>query len=305
MEGTAPTVFISYSHADKETARAFAEGLEANGLTVWIDDNELLAGDSLIEQIAEAVAGVDFFCALVSPASRESNWCRKELSLAVSGMLGREGTTVMPLRVGDVEMPDSLHDVLYVDIDPHDVTCAVGRITRDVRRHRERRQRHEATAGTQGGEPAVSPAARVGQTPLNTEYEPLRIVGIVKEGVGKPRNDGTRGSGLYRVPLRLSRQPSALWSRLFSETWNHPPQFTTMHRPGIASVSGDTVVLDGTTLGELERYHVETLGHVIAKVNDDVRQAEDRERVQLQRQQALEEKHRREVDDVADRLRFD
>ena len=28
-----------------------------------------------------------------------------------------------------------------------------------------------------------------------------------------------------------------------------------MHRPGIASVSGDRIILDGTTVEELERYH--------------------------------------------------
>jgi hypothetical protein len=95
-----PSVFVSYSHADKNVARAFAAGLEAEGMTVWIDANELLAGDSIIEQIANAVAGVDFFCALVSTDSRESLWCRKELSLAISGNLGREGATVIPLRVG-------------------------------------------------------------------------------------------------------------------------------------------------------------------------------------------------------------
>ncbi len=74
-----PSVFISYAHEDKALAREFADGLVAHGLQVWIDDNELLAGDSIIEQISNAVAGVDFFCALVSEASHQSKWCQREL----------------------------------------------------------------------------------------------------------------------------------------------------------------------------------------------------------------------------------
>jgi len=135
-----PEVFISYAHEDAELARAFAAGLEAHGLRVWIDENELLPGDSIIEQISGAVAGIDFFCALVSEASRESRWCQKELSLAITKRLGGEDAVVMPLRVGGVRMPDSLVDVLYVNLDPTDVGPAVTRIADGVRRHRERRQ---------------------------------------------------------------------------------------------------------------------------------------------------------------------
>ena len=299
-----PRVFISYAHADKVVAAAFAAGLEAEGLAVWIDDNELLAGDSIIEQISNAVADVDFFCVLVSLASHESRWCCKELSLAISGSLGREGATVIPLRVGEVEMPSSLQDVLYVDLDPSQVSAAVQRIARDVRRHREREAQLGATAVTQEEQPAPCGVPLPGSDERE-KRAPVSIVAIVKEGVGKPRNDGTRGSGLYRIPLRLSRHPTALWARLFVETWDHPPRCTTMHRPGIATVQGDTIILDGTEMDELERYHAETLKHVIAKVNGDVAAIEAREKAAERRQQQLDEAHQRDIDDVASRLRFE
>jgi hypothetical protein len=78
-----------------------------------------------------------------------------------------------------------------------------------------------------------------------------------------------------------------------------------MHRPGIGSLQGDTIVLDGTTMDELERYHVETLRHVIEKVNHDVAQAEARERATLERQKRLDDAHRRDIDDISDRLDFE
>jgi len=91
------------------------------------------------------------------------------------------------------------------------------------------------------------------------ETGPVRIIEIVASEVGTPRNDGTPGCALYRVPIRLSRRPSAAWSRLFVQVWDHPPSFTTMHRPGIACVVGDRIILDGTTVEEIEKYHRDTL----------------------------------------------
>jgi len=310
MADQTPSVFINYSHEDKALARSFAAELEVRGLKVWIDENELLAGDSIIERIASAVAGVDFFCALVSEAARRSDWCRKELSMAITGELGREGAKVIPLRVGNTEMPESLRDVLWVPLDPHDIGAAADRIARDVTRHRERREAVGDKAAT-GGTPASSASTpprhdqRIDQVAAGQgRFEAIEIVCVAKEGVGKPRNDGTRGSGLYRIPLRLSRRPSATWARLFRETWDHPPEFTGMHRPGIGSVDGDTIVLNGTTMDELERHHLATLRLVLDRVNRETADMERREVEEKARQEGFEREHEREVDDVASRLRF-
>ena len=70
------------------------------------------------------------------------------------------------------------------------------------------------------------------------------------------------------MPIKLSRRPPREWVAAFPDIWNHPPEFTTMHRPGIASVSGDTVVLDGTTMEEVRDYHARTLSLVVARLNE-------------------------------------
>lgn len=46
-------------------------------------------------------------------------------------------------------------------------------------------------------------------------FEPLKVTGVITEDVGSPRNDGTPGSGLYKVPLRLSGRPSGEWTTAF------------------------------------------------------------------------------------------
>lgn len=124
------SVFLSYSWADKPLARGLAEGLDASGCRVWIDEGELRVGDSLVQSISEALDRVDFVVALVSAASVGSDWCRKEISLAMTGEVKRQGVTVMPLRVGDVEMPPTLKDKVHLAVDPDDVPGAVERLLR-------------------------------------------------------------------------------------------------------------------------------------------------------------------------------
>jgi hypothetical protein len=297
-------IFISYSHADKELARALAEALRRRGLKVWIDEGELKLGDSLIERIATAIAEVEFFLTLVSESSRNSNWCRKELALAVTGELGREGVKVLPVRVDGAEMPAALADVFDLDLTESNVEDVADEVAAAIPKHQEEeRQRvasRELTSAAARRSKATPSAPAAGE-----DFEPIRIVGIAEEGVGRPRRDGSPGSALYRVPLRLSRTPSPEWARHFVETWNHPPQFTTMHRPGIASVSGDSIVLDGTTMEELERYHVETLRHVLAKVNTDIAAHERQERARAEREAEAKRQHEESVREVAARLKFD
>lgn len=97
------------------------------------------------------------------------------------------------------------------------------------------------------------------------ESESIRIVGIKTDEITLPKMDGTRGSALYKVPFLLNTVPSSLWSKIFVRRWNRPRKFTTMHRPGIASVQGNKIFLDGTTIEEVQQVHRDTL---ILCIND-------------------------------------
>jgi hypothetical protein len=148
--------------------------------------------------------------------------------------------------------------------------------------------------------PAGSPQAE--QADLKA---PIKITGIVTEGITKPRMDGTRGSALYAIPFQLSRRPSSEWVELFVETWNHPPRWTTMHRPGIAKISGDRVILDGTTIEEVEQYHQETLLVVLDRVNQLMAEHEERKRREADAEMQRKQQHEAVVNDVAKRIKFD
>lgn len=253
------TVFVSYQHTDKPLARAIRAGLDAEGFRVWIDEGELKIGDSLFDSIADALDRVDFVLALMSATSVASDWCQKEISLAMTGEVSRHGVTVMPLRVGNVPVPATLKGKLYLDVDPDDVASAVAKIAQDMRRHlsppRPLPPRKRA--------PTKRPAAVGRRVP----HGPLRMVEVDRYAITTPLGDGSRGSRLYAVPIRLSETPDATWAELFVRNWDHPPSFTTMHRPGIARVAGDRIVLDGTTVEEVARVHQTTLRLAVDKTN--------------------------------------
>src|SRR3954464_1699149 len=99
-------------------------------------------------------------------------------------------------------------------------------------------------------------------------YEALYAVGVVVEDLGAPRGGGGPGSALYSVPIRLSRPLSQWEAELLLNLWDHPPQFTTMHRRGIARVSGDLLVLDGITIDEVDSYHAATIAGVLIPFNE-------------------------------------
>jgi hypothetical protein len=86
-------------------------------------------------------------------------------------------------------------------------------------------------------------------------FVPIKIKGIIVDEVTTPLNDGTRGNALYKIPFELNKPPDAEWVGLFVQSFNRPPRFTTMHRPGIASVVGNRIYLNGTTIEEVEQYH--------------------------------------------------
>lgn len=52
---------------------------------------------------------------MVSENSVASSWVRKELSNALVHEIERRKVTVMPIKLDDAPMPDSINDKLYAD----------------------------------------------------------------------------------------------------------------------------------------------------------------------------------------------
>jgi hypothetical protein len=108
-------VFLSHSHKDKKIARRIAVSLRHAGHIVWIDEAEILVGDSLIEKIRDGLDKVDYVVALLSKTSTRSEWVKKELDIAMSKEIGAKRVVVLPALLHNVGLPGFLEGKRYAD----------------------------------------------------------------------------------------------------------------------------------------------------------------------------------------------
>ena len=73
----------------------------------------------------------------------------------------------------------------------------------------------------------------------------------------------------------------------------------------IARIVGDRLILEGTTVDEIEKYHQETLMSVPDKVNTDIAALEARQRREQEKRDEQLRQHRPTVEEAVKRIRFD
>ncbi len=94
----------------------FAARLEEAGIKVWLDENELLPGESLTEQIfTQGLGGADVVVAVLSANSINSSWVREELHNAAIRRTGGK-CKIVPIVLDDAEVPEFLIDTVHVKI---------------------------------------------------------------------------------------------------------------------------------------------------------------------------------------------
>ncbi|MDT2834325.1 hypothetical protein P7H70_09655 [Vagococcus carniphilus] len=116
--------------------------------------------------------------------------------------------------------------------------------------------------------------------------------------------DGSRGSALYEIPFRLNKVPSQLWEELFIRNWNSPPRFTLMHRSGIARVIGDKIILKGTTIEEVKKYHRDTLKLCIDKSNQEEKEMLLRDEQRREKENERIRVHEESIRNLANEIEF-
>ena len=100
--------FISYTNDDLEVTRWIAEQLRGQGSTVRFQQQDFAPGGEFPEDIDEAIEQARRVIAVVSAASLESEWCRREWHTA--------GDKLLPVRIEGVEVKGVLGVRTYVDL---------------------------------------------------------------------------------------------------------------------------------------------------------------------------------------------
>src|SRR5437763_695352 len=91
-------VFISHTARDSDWARSFAQALKDRGVTVWLDDFDVLPGESVRDALEAGMRTSDVLVALVDSESSSKANLFFELGAAI-GM----GKRVVPIVPRDVD----------------------------------------------------------------------------------------------------------------------------------------------------------------------------------------------------------
>ncbi|SCP99565.1 toll/interleukin-1 receptor domain-containing protein [Anaerobium acetethylicum] len=316
MEKEKPNVFISYSWEDESHrlwVKDLATKLRNDGVNATIDQFELQPGDRLPQYMETSIREADYVLIICTPHYKEKANDRiggvgYEGHIITGEMFSKhnERKFIPILRKGSRQnaIPTWLEGKLDVDFSDN------------VKAEDAYKNLLITLYGTRSQKPPlgtrpdyIRQKANINEIHakekdiINTE-EDIKILGIITEEVSMPKLDGTRGSALYKMPFRLSRTPSYLWKTLFIETWNHPPKYTTMHRPKIASVIGDAIWLNGTTIEEVNKYHKETLMLSVDIANQKERAILNQQAQETERQKKMQEKHFDEINKLANEIIF-
>jgi CRISPR/Cas system CMR subunit Cmr4 (Cas7 group RAMP superfamily) len=116
--GNRPQVFISHAGTDKQFARRLAGDLRIAGCRVWLDEHEILVGDSIHRKIGEGIESADFVVLLISSAAEKSTWVRDEIeaTLAKEKSCVPEKTILLPTLIESIEVPTMIRTRKWVQL---------------------------------------------------------------------------------------------------------------------------------------------------------------------------------------------
>ena len=104
-------IFISYARDDAAFAAHLKQGIEDGGFSVWIDSDAMAGGERWTEEIESAIESAGALVVVVSRASNNSVWVRREV------LYGYQlEKPVVPVLAEDVPLPALLVDLNAVPL---------------------------------------------------------------------------------------------------------------------------------------------------------------------------------------------
>lgn len=131
------------------------------------------------------------------------------------------------------------------------------------------------------------------------EDESVKLAGVIIEAMRSP--SGSSLDGPYDIPFQLSRVTSPEWEQEFLKAWDG---LTSKGQTVMASVGADRIILNSTTIDNVERVHLDTLKRAVAEANRATREAQEKLRRRAELEEQKKREHLRHVQTVVERLNF-
>ncbi|MFW6047164.1 MAG: toll/interleukin-1 receptor domain-containing protein [Candidatus Woesearchaeota archaeon] len=122
-------LFLSHNSADKVIVKKIANVLTSQGFSVWFDDREIKAGDSLSEKINEGLNNHDVFIIFLSENSITSSWVQKELKIVLEKRNSRKSRNkIIPLKLDNCKVPSYLEKYYYIDLSNEKFNASINKL---------------------------------------------------------------------------------------------------------------------------------------------------------------------------------
>lgn len=137
-----PSVFIAYSHFDKDAVRPVYRALQAAGFRTWLDEQNLVPGQLWHKEVDRAIRRTDVILLFFSS---RTEWGRgfiaKEIEAATRLAAQSSGPVLIPVRLDRSEPPQTLAAVQWVDyFAPDGLERLIEAVERAWRNHRRNQQ---------------------------------------------------------------------------------------------------------------------------------------------------------------------
>ena len=97
-------IFVSYSSTDKPFALMLVAQLREQGLEPWIDSEQIVAGDNILERLGEGLTKSDIVGVVVSGASLSSGWVSREVGFVAQRDMREKLVGIVPIAIDDTPL---------------------------------------------------------------------------------------------------------------------------------------------------------------------------------------------------------
>lgn len=184
-------VFLSHNSQDKPAVRALAEALRERGLTVWLDEEDLLPGDPWQEVLEEVLQTCPAAAVLVGPSGL-GPWQAPEVRVSLDQFVRRRARVLpvlLPGTPGKPELPPFLSAFTWSDLRNGLTPKALDRLVAGIR----------GPENGDGSNPLALYRSWAGE-----RYSGLSLIGLGGGDLGRLRFEE-----VY-VPLRIVRRREAM-----------------------------------------------------------------------------------------------
>ncbi|MEI7823949.1 MAG: toll/interleukin-1 receptor domain-containing protein [Chlorobiaceae bacterium] len=128
-------IFLSHTSADKPFVRELKKRLEAHGVkNVWLDEAEIMLGDSLTKKIDEGLKKSKYIGVVLSTKSIKSAWVERELESAINREISTGEVIILPLLYEKCDLPSFLVGKMYADFtSPSEFNESINKILRRLK----------------------------------------------------------------------------------------------------------------------------------------------------------------------------